>query len=391
MHGPMTIPEQRPPADLAALRIHRDDEARGLPIGTIVGWILALAVIGAVAFVGYRQFIVPRRAPVVETAIVKPTVNLANPPMMTATGYLVANRTAKITPKISGRVVKLNIDTGMDVRKGDVLAVLESTNLRAQLDEAQAALTDAEREYARQSALWREGVTTKALLDSAEAQLKAARARVEQVRINMQDMIVRAPFDGTVAAKNTEVGEVISSVMMGQVAGTLPSGAICTIVDLKTIEVEADVNESYIAQLREGQPAEVTIDAFPGRKWNGRLRQIIPTADRAKAIVKVKVAILDPDARLLPEMSASVSFLQTARTDQELHEPAKIWLPPTAIVDGRVAVVDATKHVAWKSVATGAVREGRIEIVSGLREGDRVVTEKAEQLKQGELVRLSES
>src|SRR5206468_2188655 len=117
----------------------------------------------------------------------------------------------------------LNIDTGMNVHKGDVLAVLESTNLQAQLDEAQAALTDAEREYARQSALWKEGVTTKALLDSSEAQLKAARARVEQVRINKQDMVVRAPFDGTVAAKNTEVGEVISSVMMGQVAGTLPS------------------------------------------------------------------------------------------------------------------------------------------------------------------------
>ena len=390
----MSTPEERPRADLAALRIQRDDDEdhhRRLPIGRIIGWIVALAVIGIAAFAGYQQFVVPRRAPVVETTAVKPTVNVANPPLMNATGYLVANRTAKITPKISVRVVKLNIDTGMNVRKGDVLAVLESTNLRAQLDEAQAALTDAEREYTRQSALWREGVTTKALLDSSEAQLKAARARVEQVRINMQDMVVRAPFDGTVAAKNTEVGEVISSVMMGQVAGTLPSGAICTIVDLKTIEVEADVNESYIAQLHEGQPAEISIDAFPGRKWKGRLRQIIPTADRAKAIVKVKVAIIDADARLLPEMSASVSFLQTARTDQELREPARIWLAPAAIIDGRVAVVDATRHIAWKSVATGAVREGRIEIVSGLREGDRVVSERAGELKEGQLVRFGES
>lgn len=391
----MSTPEERPRADLAALRIHRngehDEPDRRLPLGRIIGWIVVLAVLGIAAFAGYQQFVVPRRAPVVETMTVKPTVNVANPPLMTATGYLVANRTAKITPKISGRVVKLNIDTGMNVRKGDVLAVLESTNLKAQLDEAQAALTDAEREFARQSALWKEGVTTKSQLDSAEAQLKAARARVEQVRINMQDMVVRAPFDGTVAAKNTEVGEVISSVMMGQVAGTLPSGAICTIVDLKTIEVEADVNESYISQLHEGQPAEVTVDAFPGRKWKGQLRQIIPTADRAKGVVKVKVAILDADARLLPEMSASVSFLQAARTDQELREPAKIWLPPGAIVDGRVAVVDAAKHIQWKSVATGAVREGRIEIVSGLRDGDRVVTEKAQELKEGQLVRLSES
>jgi RND family efflux transporter MFP subunit len=385
----MSIPEERPRGDLAALRIHRDEETASRPWGRILGWLVAVAVIGVVAWFGYERFVVPQRAPSVETMTVKPTVNVANPALLTATGYLVANKTAKITPKISGKVVQLNIDTGQDVRRGDVLAVLESTNLRAQLDEADASLGNAERDFNRQSAMWREGVTTKAQLDAAEAQLKAARARVQQVRINMQDMVIRAPFDGTIAAKNTEVGEVISSVMMGQVAGTLPSGAICTLVDLKTIEVEADVNEQNISQLKEGQPAEVTVDAFPGRKWNGRLRQIIPTADRAKAIVKVKVAILEPDARLLPEMSASVSFLQTARTSQELAEPAKIWLPPAAIVDNRVAVIDANNRVTWKSVATGDVRDGRIEIVSGLREGDRIVTVKAEQLKDGQLVKVS--
>jgi RND family efflux transporter MFP subunit len=207
----------------------------------------------------------------------------------------------------------------------------------------------------------------------------------------MNDMTVRAPFDGTVATKNTEVGEVISSVTMGQIAGTLPSGAICTIVDLKTLKVVADVNESNIGQLHEGQPAEVMIDAFPGQKWKGELSQIIPTADRAKAVVQVKVAILNPTVRLLPEMSASVSFLQAVRTDQELNEVPKLWLPSGAIVDGRVAVVDATNHVQWKNVTTGAVREGRIEVTGGVREGDRVITEKSEPLKQGALVRLSEN
>src|SRR5205823_5170505 len=151
--------------------------------------------------------------------------------------------------------------------------VLESTNLQAQLDEAQAALTQAEREWKRQAALWKDGVTTRALLDTAESQLAGARAREEQVRINMQDMVVRAPFAGTIATKNTEVGEVISSVMMGQVGGTLPAGAICTLVDLKTLEVVADVNEASIGQLREGQSAEVAVDAFPDRKWKGVLRQ----------------------------------------------------------------------------------------------------------------------
>src|SRR5437763_1505137 len=357
--------EQRP--DLASLRIQREEEHErsGVPVVRIAVWLIALIALAAIAYVVYTRVIVPRNAPLVETIVIKPSVNLANPPLLTATGYLVASRTAKITPKISGKVVKLNVDTGMDVHKGDVIAILESTNLQAQLDESEAALGNAEREYERQRALFRDGVTSKALLDNAEATLKAARARVDQVKINMGDMIIRAPFDGTVAAKSTEVGEVISSVMMGQVAGTLPSGAICTLVDLNTIEVEADVNEQSISQLHEGQAAEVTVDAFPNRKWKGQLRQIIPTADRAKAVVKVKVAIMNPDARLLPEMAANVSFLQNERTNAELQEPAKIWLSPSAIVDGKVAGVDATKHVHWKSVTSGTVREGRIEITSG--------------------------
>jgi RND family efflux transporter MFP subunit len=389
----MSLAEEKPRPDLAALRIHRDDEetARSFPIGRIVLWLVALVVVSALGYAGYQQFVVPRSAPVVETMIVKPMVNVANPPLLAASGYLVANKQSKITPKFSGKVVQLPIDTGMKVRQGDMLAVLESTTVRAQLDEAQASLTEAERELNRQSALWKQGVTSKALLDSADAQYKAARARVHQIQINMQDMVVRAPFDGTIATKNTEVGEVISSVMMGQVAGTLPAGAICTLVDLNTLEVEADVNEGSISQLHEGQPAEVSVDAFPGKKWRGVLRQIIPTADRAKAIVKVKVKILDPGDRLLPEMSSTVSFLQAERSDAELREPARIWLPPAAIANGRVAVVDAKGRVSMRSVTTGAVRDGRIEVTGGLRAGERIVTDKVDQFKDGQLVRLSES
>jgi len=390
----MSLPEERPRPDLAALRIDRDDEPdvrSSFPIMKIVVWVVVLALVGVLGWTGYQRWIVPGNAPLVETTVVKPTVNVANPPLLSATGYLVANKQSKITPKISGKVVRLAIDTGMKVHKGDVLAVLESTNVQAQLDEANANLGNTQREYDRQRALWREGVTTKALLDNAEAQFKAAKARVEQIQINMQDMVVRAPFDGTIAAKNTEVGEVISSVMMGQVAGTLPAGAICTLVDLNTLEAVVDVNESNIATVREGQPAEVSVDAFPGQKWRGVLRQIIPTADRAKAIVQVKVKILDPGDRLLPEMSATVSFLNAARSDQELGEKAKIWLPASAVVDGKVAIVDEKKQIEFREVTTGDTRDGRIEIKSGIKDGDRVVTEKVEELKQGQLVRLGES
>lgn len=388
----MTATDPRPRPDLAALRIHREEEpqARAFPVGTIVGWLVVLALLAIGAYLVYERVIVPRSAPVVETTVVKATVNVANPPLLTATGYLVANKQSKITPKISGKVVRLNFDVGDKVHKGDVLAVLESTNMQAQLDEANASLSDADREYNRQAALWKQGVTSKALLDGAEARLKEARARVDQIKINMSDMVVRAPFTGTIATKNTEVGEVISSVTLGQVSGTLPAGAICTLVDLNTLEVEADVNESNIAQLHEGQPAEVTVDAFPGEKWKGVLRQIIPTADRAKATVKVKVKIVDPSERLLPEMSATANFLQAARSDAELHEPPRIWLAPAAIVDGRVAIVTPENHIVWHRVTTGLKRENRIEITDGLREGDRVVTEKPEQLKQGQLIQVGD-
>jgi RND family efflux transporter MFP subunit len=391
----MSASEQRPPRpDLGALRIHRDDEEKTRggsgAILKVIGWIVALAILAGALALAYAKLVVPRRAPVVETMIVKPSVNVANPALLTATGYLVADKQSKITPKISGKVVRLNFDVGDRVKRGDVLAVLESSNLQAQLDEANAALADSQREYARQSALWKQGVTSKALLDSAEARLQASRARVDGIRISMGDMVVRAPFDGTIATKNTEVGEVISSVTMGQIAGTLPAGAICTIVDLNTLEVVADVNESNISQLHEGQPAEVTVDAFPNQKWKGLLRQIIPTADRAKAIVQVKVKILDPSERLLPEMASTVSFLQTERTSEELHESAKIWIPESAIADGNVAVVDKENRVHLKPVQHGAAREKRVEITGGIREGERIVTEKVDELKDGQLVKMNE-
>jgi len=385
----MSVTEDRPRPDLSALRIDREEhDARGVPLGTIAVWIVALGVVIAAAIAIYKVWIVPRRAPVVDTLVVKPMVNVTNPPLLTATGYLVADRQSKITPKISGKVVRLNFDVGDKVKSGQVLAVLESTNLQAQLDEANAALQQADREWKRQAALWKDGVTTRSQLDGAEAQLKGARARVDQIRINMQDMVVRAPFDGTIATKNTEVGEVISSVMMGQVGGTLPAGAICTLVDLKTLEVVADVNESSIGQLHEGQAAEVSVDAFPNRKWKGVLRQIIPTADRAKATVQVKVKIVDPGDRLLPEMSSSVSFLQSERTDAEMQEPAKIWIPASAISGGNVAIVGADKHVTLRHVTTGAVREQRIEITSGVNAGERVVTSGVDKLESGQLIRF---
>src|SRR5207245_532321 len=169
----MVAPETRPRPDLSALRIEREPEReqRALPIGRILGWTIFFAALIAAGVALYTWWILPRRAPLVDTIVVKPTVNITNPPLLTATGYLVADRQSKITPKISGKVVKLNFDVGDKVRKGEVLAVLESTTMQAQLDEANASLAQADREFNRQETLWKQGVTSRALLDRAEAHL----------------------------------------------------------------------------------------------------------------------------------------------------------------------------------------------------------------------------
>lgn len=295
----------RPLPDLGALRIHREP-----PRASHAGRWTAIALI-ATAAIAAAWWFAPRRATTPIATVARTPPRAATPSaagVLSATGYLVADREAKITPKISGRVVRLDAEEGREVRRGDVLAVLESTNLHAQREEVTAALWQARRDYDRQSALWDERITSRAALDAATAQLLAAEARVKEVDVDIRDMIIRAPFDGTIVTKNTEVGEVISSSTLGQVGGTLPAGAICTLVDLDTLKVVADVNETSLAGLHVGETATISVDAFPGRTWSGDLAQIIPTADRAKGIVQVKVAIAGSLRGLLPEMSATVTF-----------------------------------------------------------------------------------
>lgn len=392
----MTAETDRSKPDLKALRIDRDDdEHRRFPIARAATWIIVLAVLGVAGWFAYARFMAPRFYPEVEALTVRRSVQTTNLPTLSATGYLVADRRAEITPKISGRVIQLRFDVGDEVKRGQVLAVLESAQVEAQLREAQAAYADALREYNRQQALWKEEVTSRALLDAASAQLEVARARVDQVRVNVVDSTIAAPFDGTIIAKNTELGEVVSPMTVNVSSGTSSGGgSIASLADLRTIEVEADVNESNVGQLREGQPAEIAVDAFPGRKFRGRLRQVVPTADRAKGVVKVKVAFTDASARLLPDMSATVSFLQTERTAAELAEKPAIWIPESALIRQgtftQVALITAEKTVELKGVQAGRAKDGRVEIVSGLDEGQTIVLRDAGALEDGQKIRTAE-
>lgn len=394
----MTDPTPTPPrpkADLSALRISRaaEPEESGFPTGKILGALGVVTILAIAIFLAYRLWIQPRSLPVVELMTVKPSINQTNTATLTASGYLVAEKQSTVTARMSGRVVRLGFEVGSKVRRGDVLAVMESSELQAQLGEARANLQEVSRDYERQRALFREGVTSRSLLDSAESQRTAAAARVQRLNVLLQDMVVRAPFDGTAISKNIELGEMVSPFVSAETAsGAAGGGSIATIADLSTLEVEADVNEANLGQLREGQPAEISVDAFPGQKWRGRLRQIIPTANRAKGVVQVKVAISDPSDRLLPEMSSSVSFLQAERTVAEIQEKPKIWVPSAAVIPdsagSHVVAVDAENRARFKRVTVGSVRDGRSEILSGLDEGDKIVTRDGAAIEDADRVRV---
>ena len=365
----MSVTEDRPRPDLSALRIHReDDDARRVPWGKIVGWLVALASSSEPQSQSTRCRLCRAARQSSTRSMVKPTVNVSQ--SRAAHRDRLSRRQQAVEDHAEDLRQSRQLSTSTSATKfraGDVLAVLESTNMQAQLDEANADTRATPSARTRvSSALWNEGVTSKALLDGARLSSRQARARVEQIRINMQDMVVRAPFDGTIATKNTEVGEVISSVMMGQVGRHAARRR-----DLHARRSQharsrrRRQRRRASASCTKGRPRKSASTLSRIRSGSGVLRQIIPTADRAKATVQVKVKIVDPGDRLLPEMSSSVSFLQSERTDAELHEPAEdLAAVHRRSSGGHVAVVGAdrcARHVhATGTSPPGAVVEKRM-------------------------------
>jgi len=243
--------------------------------------------------------------------------------VLTASGYVVARRKAVVSAKIQGRLAALAVDEGSRVRKDDVIARLDNRDLAAQIDVARAQLERSEADVAeeeRQLRLARNLANAGAVsadqvqagasrLRVAEAAVSQSRAAVSLAEANFQSSLIRAPFDGIVVRKMAEVGESVAPIPPGVNLST-SSGAIVAVADLSSLEVEADVSESNIARLRAGQPADVTVDAFPNRVLRGVVREITPAADRTRGTVTVKVAIVDTDSDLRPEMSAKVAFLE---------------------------------------------------------------------------------
>ncbi len=398
-----TAPKARP--DLSALRMDR--AAYEAPPRRHLGWVFVVLLLGgaaAWAWLAPAPFLLPK----VETTTVQVVTPTEASTVLTATGYTYARDRAAVGSRVIGRVVELKVDEGDQISKGDVIAVLDSADLRAQIDQAKARLTeaearaaDAERENGRQQRLIAEGVVTQAAADSAATALAIAKAQVETAKAilradvaQLDYTVIRAPLSGVVIERNVEVGEMVAP---GGFTSQQSTGAIVRIAGLNSLEVEADINESYIARIKPGQPAEIKIDAVPDRKYTGHLRQIVPTADRQKAVVEVKVAIDDADERLVPDMSSTVTFLGDDAARRIAQEKPRIYVPKSAVGrSGATPFVYRVKdgilarfEIAGVDEVVDGKPSDRFEVTSGLSGGETIIKSGLEELKDGQKVRLA--
>jgi RND family efflux transporter MFP subunit len=320
---------------------------------------------------------------------------------ISANGYVVARTKASVSSKVLGRLAWVGVTEGSLVRVNEVIARLESADYEAAVLAANAnvAQLDAQhvqsqRDLKRAQSLRAQNLVSDAELESAQtrvevslAQANAGRAQARLAEATLENTRVRAPFSGTVLRKDAEVGEIVAPSSAG---GGLTRTAIVTMADLSTLEVEVDVNEAYIAQVVNGQPARITLDAYPDTSFAGRVRQVVPTADRQKATVLVKVSILDRDPRILPEMGAKVVF--ETRQAQVATAPRRVFVPQAALVQagGRASVwVMENGTVRQQAVDVGPSRGDRVEVRQGLLGGESLVLSPPAGLKDGSKVKLA--
>jgi RND family efflux transporter MFP subunit len=390
------------PPDLARLRIDRSEPA-ATPAGPGVMRIMIGAALLAVIVAIFAWTRLSPSAIEVQVAVAAASgggsVSGAG---ISASGYVVARTKASVSAKVPGRLAYLGVSEGSVVRRGEVIARLENDDYRAAVNAADARVhqlviehEQAGRDVERANRLHAQKLLSDAELENQSARLRslgaqvdAARAQLEVARASFENTIVLSPFDGTVLRKDAEVGEFVAPSTAG---GGLTRSAIATMADLRTLEVEVDVNEAYIARIRNGQSSRITLDAYPDTSFAGRVRQVVPTADRQKATVQVKVAILDRDPRILPEMGAKVEFADGDGGDAAVAAPRRVLIPGAAIVQGsdgaRVWVV-ANGRAASRSVMPGPVRGEQMEIRSGLTGGESVILAAPAAIKEGARVRV---
>jgi len=355
--------------DLSSLRIHRDEgPRRGRPGSVFLIAGLAALVAVVVAFFLLRG---GTRAAVVQTDLVRLVGAGSTSAVLSAGGYILPDRKADVSSKIYGRLEWIGVDAGSKVKAGDVVARLANAGEAGRVDEAKAALAEGERELDRMKRLVEAGVETREHLDRAGTTLDLAKARVKTAEAEYEYTLIRSPFDGIVVRRNAQAGETVGPVAGGSTGSSGTS--VCTVVDRSSLEMVADVNETNIAKVKSGQGVEVTVDALPDRKYRGEVRQVVPTADRQKGIVQVKIRLFDLGDDVFPEMAARAAFLREGGAEPGTR---RVIAPKGAVRDrnGRrvVFIVDSGKARA-AAVETGREGEDGVEILRGLSGGELAI------------------
>jgi len=405
-----------PQHDLSSLRI--DDRARKSKsnrgrIGLIIVAVILL-VLGLAALVALRP-----RTPIVEVTSARAANDARATALLNASGYVTPRRRATVAAKVTGLVEQVYAEEGLQVKAGQVLAVLDCSQpdaalvsarrdrdaTAAALSDLQVQLANADRELTRAKSMRDAGINSQQNLDAAQTaadslrskialtkeQTRAAEARISVAQQDVDNCTVRSPYDGKVVSKDAQRGEIVSPVSAG---GGFTRTGIATVVDMKSLEIEVDVNESYIARVKPGQKVIATLDAYPDWQIPSTVRTVIPTADRQKATVKVRVSFDQLDPRILPDMGVKVAFLgDDALAGTTKDSQARAIIPTAAVrKEGTASVVYLVKQnkLERHAITLGATRGSDVEIMAGLSPGDSVVLRGAEALHDGQTVEVQQ-
>jgi RND family efflux transporter MFP subunit len=392
--------------ELATLRIDRIADGRRCWRRPRIGLVLVMPAVFALYLIS--QWLAPREIRTIHPTVQNLSAAAEGISVLTASGYPVARRKAVVSAKIQGRLAELRVEEGSRVKEeGQVIARPDNADYEAQVEVARPQLERAEVDLAEQQresrlaqSLAQTGVVSLDQLDSTLSRVRLAGAALSQSKANLplslaslQNTFIRAPFSGVVVKKMAEVGESVAPIPPGINLST-SSGAIVAITNMATLGAEVDVSESNVARLEQGQPAEVSAEAFPDRVYRARLRQVIPTADRTKATVTVKVALLNPDTSLKPEMSVKVTFFQqlkggpppSVRTAPIMRVPKDAFASRNASTVVFEVSADQTVHVV--PVVTGVEYQEDVVIKQGLTGRETLVAHPPNGLTDGEHVRL---
>jgi HlyD family secretion protein len=387
--------------DLSLLKIDKSKKFGDRPKSK--KWLILVWLAAAVAIVvGYFQFR-ERVAPAtkVRTATVSLLSGSDAQAALVATGYVVAQRKAEVASKGTGRLERLDFEEGDSVRSGQVIAELDNSDIKANLMLANANLQraaadslNAGRQFRRFKDLLTSGSINQIQFESAEsafqmaiASVNAAEASVRVAEVALENTFIRAPFDGTILTKNADVGEIVAPFA----SSASSKGSVVTLADMGSLEVEADVSESNINKVVVGQLCEIVLDAYPETRYKARVKKIVPTADRARATVLTKVAFLEKDSRVLPEMSARVNFFSD--TSQTRTVGTMLAVPKDCVTSRESVTVCFRvngEFVEQRTIQKGRELGSMTEILSGLSQGDRVVLSPPGKMTDGQKIEMSQ-